>query len=308
MSIGIAAALLTCCNLPALAGQEKSKTVQQLDTMVVTATQTQNTILKTASNIAVITADDIKKGNTKNVADLLRKLPGVFYTNASGLEPKISFRGTHIGMGAGAEVILNGIPVSLGKFGYTDFEAIPIENIERIEVIKGPISSLYGGNSARGVINIITKRGKDSFSGSLSAIAGSNNDQRYSALIHGGKDKWDYNLNIKKKDVDGYRDETWLDNFDANGELGYWLSDDTRIGAYINVADKERSLAKKLTKAQKEDDPTQATDYSRTENQDLITGLNLSIKKSAFDLTTTCLLYTSPSPRDVEESRMPSSA
>ncbi|MBI9092253.1 MAG: TonB-dependent receptor [Desulfobacterium sp.] len=285
-ALGIIAAFLTCCSVPALAEEKESKTVQQLDAMVVTATQTENTILKTASNIAVFTADDIKNGNTKNVADLLRKLPGVFYTNASGLEPKISFRGTHIGMSPGAEVILNGIPVSLGKFGYTDFEAIPIENIERIEVIKGPMSSLYGGNSARGVINIMTKRGKNDFGGSLSAIAGSNNDQRTSVLIHGGKDKWDYNLNVKKRDEDGYRDETWLDNFYVNGELGYWLSDDTRIGAYVNVADKERSLAKKLTAAQKEENPTQATDYSLTENQDLITGLNLSMKKSAFDLST----------------------
>ncbi len=286
MALGISTVLLCCCSVPALAGEEVSNTVQQLDAMVVTATQTENTVLKTASNIAVITADDLKKGNTKNIADVLRKLPGVFYTNASGLEPKISFRGTHIGMSPGAEVILNGIPMGLGKFGYIDFEAIPIENIERIEVIKGPMSSLYGGNSARGVINIITKRGQDDFGGSLSAIGGSNNDRRYSALIHGAKDKWDYNLNVKKRDEDGYRDETWLDNFYVNGELGYWLSDDTRIGAYVNVADKERSLAKKLTKAQKEEDPTQATDYSLTENDDLITGLNFTMKKSAFDLTT----------------------
>ena len=286
MVLGISTVLLCCCSVPALAGQEGSQTVQKLDAMVVTATQTENTVLKTASNIAVITADDLKKGNTKNIADVLRKLPGVFYTNASGLEPKISFRGTHIGMSPGSEVILNGIPMGLGKFGYIDLEAIPIENIERIEVIKGPMSSLYGGNSARGVINIITKRGKDDFGGSLSAIAGSNNDRRYSALIHGARDKWDYNLNVKKKNEDGYRDETWLDNFYVNGELGYWLSDDTRIGAYANVADKERSLAKKLTRAQKEEDPTQATDYSLTDNQDLITGLSFAMKKSAFDLTT----------------------
>ena len=287
IALAIFIVLLCCFPMMAMGEQVNTDEIHKLDAMVVTATQTENTLLKTGSNIAVITAEDIKKGDNKTVADLLKKQPGVFYTNASGLEPKISLRGTHIGMSPGALVLLNGIPVSLGKFGYTDYEAIPIENIERIEIIKGPMSSLYGGNSARGVINLITKRGKDGFGGSVSAIAGSNNDQRYSALIHGAKGKVDYNLNVKKKNEDGYSNETYVDNFYVNGELGYWLTNDTRIAGYVNVADKERSLAKALSTEERADDPTQATDYSLTENNDLITGLNLDMKKSGFDLKTT---------------------
>lgn len=278
-------AILVC--LPGMLLAGGNEPVQHLDEVIITATQTENSIIKTASNIAMITAEDIEGMDAENVAEVLKTLPGISYTNSSGIEPKINLRATKIGMSPGALVLLNGIPVNLGKFGYVDYEALPIENIERIEVIKGPMSSLYGGNSARGVINIITKRGKDGFGGAVSAVAGSNNDRRLSALVNGGKGKWDYNLNVKKREEDGYRDETYIDNFNVNGEAGYWISDGVRIGGYLNVMDKERSLAKKLTKEERDEDPTQATDYSITENDDLITGINLDAAGKMFDVKTT---------------------
>ncbi|RLB94416.1 MAG: hypothetical protein DRH26_01250 [Deltaproteobacteria bacterium] len=256
-----------------------------MDEVVVTSTRTEHTVMETPSNISVINEQDIQATDAKNMAELIKKLPGVLYTNASGLEPKLSLRGTHIGMSPGAMVLVNGIPISLGKFGYTDYESIPVETIEKIEIIKGPMSSLYGGNSARGVINVITKRSKKNFDGNISVKGGSFNDQRVSALIHGAKDKFDYSLNVKKKKADGYRDDTWLDNIYANGELGFWMSDTTRLGTYINVTDKERSLAKKLTEAQREENPKQATDYSLTDNTDLISGVSLELKKEVYDIT-----------------------
>jgi len=281
----VVAAALSC--LPGLVLAQESDTVQHLDEVVITATQTKNSIMKTASNISVVSAEDIARLDAENVAEVLRTLPGISYTNSSGLEPKINLRGTKIGMSSGALVLLNGIPVNLGKFGYVDLEALPIENIEKIEVVKGPMSSLYGGNAARGVINIITKRGKDDFGGVVSAIVGSNNDRRISALLNGGKGKWDYNLNVKKREEDGYQDEIYIDNFNVNGEVGYWISDDVRLGGYVNVMNKERSLAKSLTKEERDENPTQATDYSYTDNDDLITGINLDITKNLFDVKTT---------------------
>ncbi|MCD6305436.1 MAG: TonB-dependent receptor, partial [Deltaproteobacteria bacterium] len=152
-------------------GEEK-KTLK-LEEIVVTATRTKTPVMDTPSNISVITATDLEAMDAKNVTEALKKLPGIYYTNASGLEPKISLRGTRIGMSGGALVLVNGIPVNMGKFGYTDFEAIPVDNIERVEVVKGPMSALYGGDSARGVINIITKRGGGPINGKISTILGS---------------------------------------------------------------------------------------------------------------------------------------
>ena len=258
-----------------------------MDDVVVTATRTENKVLETSSNITVIKASDLQNMDAKNLGDALKKVPGIFYTNASGLEPKISLRGTHIGMSGGALVLLNGIPVNMGKFGYTDFESLPIENIDRVEIVKGPMSALYGGDSARGVINIITKRGTEAIAGNLSAVGGTHNDQRYSALLYGTKGKFDYNLNLKKRKQDGYRDDTSIDNNYINGELGYYLAEDIRISGYFNLADKDRELAKKLTEAQRDENPRMAPDYSETDNTDIITGFNLDITKELYDIKTT---------------------
>lgn len=261
--------------------------IYKMDDVVVTATQTKHSLLKTSSNISVISRSDLVAMDAKNIAEALKKLPGIYYTNASGLEPKISLRGTHIGMSGGALVLLNGIPMNMGKFGYTDFESIPVENIQRIEVVKGPMSALYGGDSARGVINIITRRSGKAIKGEISAINGSYNDQRYSALAYGSHGKFDYNINIKKREQDGYRDHTSLDNYYYNGEIGYYPSESTRVGAYFNITDKKRNLAKKLTKKQRDEDPKKAYDYSKTDNTDVITGINLKTVTKNFNFKTT---------------------
>ena len=261
--------------------------IYKMNDMVVTATQTKNPLLKTSSNISVISKSDLMAMDAKNIADALKKLPGVYYTNASGLEPKISLRGTHIGMSGGALVLLNGIPMNMGKFGYTDFESIPVENIQRIEVVRGPMSSLYGGDSARGVINIITRRSGKAAQGEISIINGSYNDQRYSALACGTHGKLDYNMNIKKRRQDGYREHTSLDNYYYNGEIGFWPSESTRIGMYLNIADKNRNLAKKLTEEQRREDRRKAYDYSKTENTDVITGVNFKTEQKIFNFRST---------------------
>jgi len=95
----IVAAALSC--LPGLLLAQDSDTVQHLDEVVITATQTENSIMKTASNISVISAKDIERLDAENVAEVLRTLPGISYTNASGLEPKVNLRGTKIGMSSG---------------------------------------------------------------------------------------------------------------------------------------------------------------------------------------------------------------
>ncbi len=269
-----------------------------LDELVVTATRTENKVMETSSNIAVITAADLQNMDARNLADALKKIPGIFFTNASGLEPKISLRGTHIGMSGGALVLLNGIPVNMGKFGYTDFESLPIDNIERVEIVKGPMSALYGGDSARGVINITTKRSSKPITGNLSIAGGSHDDQRYSALAYGAWKKFDYNLNLKKRKQDGYRDDTSIDNNYVNGELGCFINDDIRISTYFNLTDKDRKLAKKLTEAHRDENPRQAPDYSDTENTDIITGFNLDINKDLYDLQTT--LYYKNRDKDYE--------
>ena len=270
--------------------QELTKT--QLNEMVVTSTMTKHDIMVVPSNVMVITADDIGQMDAKTMAEVLKKYPGIFYSSASGIEPHLSLRGTRIGMSGGALVLLNGIPMNMGKFGYTDFEAIPVENIERIEVVKGPLSALYGGDSARGVINIVTKKGKKPVQGCISTIVGSYKEQRYSATLYGSQKKLFYNLNMKKREQETFRDYTSLDGYYLNGEIGYWLGDFGKISFFGNAIDKKRLLPKALTKEDERRSRSHSPDYSETYNRDYISGINLDINRPKFDIRSTLYYKT----------------
>ncbi|MBW2011424.1 MAG: TonB-dependent receptor [Deltaproteobacteria bacterium] len=274
---------------PSIWAAEKSETedLVEMEEMVVTSTLTEKRKMDVPSNIAVITSQDIEAMNARTLPDVIKGIPGAYFTNASGFEPRVSLRGTRLGMSEGAQVMLNGVPMSLGKFGYVDWDAIPIENIQRVEVVKGPLSSLYGGDAARGVINIVTKRSLEEIKGEISAIAGDYDDRRFSGLVYGSKNKFDYNLNVKKSDTDGYRKESSLDKLNFTGDIGYWLADTSRIGLFFNVADQEKYLAKKLTSEQMEEDRRQASDLSFTDTTDVISGINFKINKSLFDVLST---------------------
>ncbi len=278
--------IIGCFPLPTQA-QDTDTIKGELDQMVVTSTMTKHEAMMVPTNVMVVTSKDIQEMDAKTVADVLKKLPGIFYSNAAGLEPHLSLRGTRIGMSGGALVLLNGIPMNLGKFAYTDFESIPVENVQRIEIVKGPLSALYGGDSARGVINIVTKSGAKKLQGNVSAIRGSYNDQRYSGLVYGSTKKFYYNLNVKRRKQESFRKYTLLDGYYFNGEIGYWLSDNSRISLFNQAVHKKRLLPKRLTEQELEQDRSQTPDYSLTKNRDYITGLNFDLDKEHLGIKAT---------------------
>ena len=278
---GLLFTLLLLLPLTALAAP--SPPVDTLDDMVVTATSPPGRAMESPSNILALTAEDIKATDAKTIADLIKKLPGIFITNASGFKPRLSLRGTRIGMSPGAQVFINGIPMDLGKFDYTDYTAIPVDSIQRIEVIKGPLSSLYGGNSARGVINITTQTGSPSTQGNLSLAGGSFNYRRATARLSGTPNNLEYTLNAKGEKTHSFRDRDELEQALVETSLNHWLADNCRLGAYVNFTDKEKSQAKPLTRAQREEDRTQALDYGVVETQDLISGMDFSLGGGLWD-------------------------
>lgn len=277
------AACLAMAAPSAWAEEPASDQAVQLEEVVVTSNRTGQTILETPSNIGVITSDEIEAMDAKTLPEVLKKIPGVYFSDSSSFSPHVNLRGTRVGMSEGGLVLLNGIPMSMGKYGYVDWDAIPVENIQRVEVVKGPLSSLYGGDAARGVINIVTKRDAALLKGKVSATFGEYDDERYSALVYGSKDKFDYNFNVKKRETDGYRDDAGLDNWNYSADAGYWLNDTSRLGFFINVSDSEKYLPKKLTKDEKEEDPRQTPDRSFTDVTDVISGLSLKMDGSLWD-------------------------
>lgn len=153
----LAAGNYLCCGLPASA--EEAITNFSLDPMVVTAQRTETRDLETSATTNIITAEDIEKKGFVSVFDALEQTIGIqsySYTAGQGDNGSSSGRINMRGMDKGTLILVNGSPINLNNYNST--AGIPLSAVEKIEVIKGSNSVLYGSEAMAGVINIITKK------------------------------------------------------------------------------------------------------------------------------------------------------
>jgi Outer membrane cobalamin receptor protein len=121
--------------------------------MVVTAARAAQTIDDTLASVSVITKEDIDKYQYKTIAEAISALPGVVISNSGGLgkQTSVFLRGTESNH---TQILLNGTKLATNAFGAPQIEHIPLNLIERIELVRGPQSSLYGSGSIGGTIQI----------------------------------------------------------------------------------------------------------------------------------------------------------
>lgn len=158
--------VFVCCILSLLISismaqaAEKEKEAR-LEEIVVTATRTPHTLEDVPVETVLITKEEIQKSNSKNVSELLRSVPGFYILgeNVPGSSAYLSrLRGLDFDKGYGL-ILINGERVlggGMGEYGIS-LNQIPVDMIERVEVVKGPASVLYGSDAMAGVVNIITK-------------------------------------------------------------------------------------------------------------------------------------------------------
>ncbi|MFW6139158.1 MAG: TonB-dependent receptor plug domain-containing protein [Spirochaetota bacterium] len=131
--------------------------VFELEEVVVTATRTKTRILDSPAHVSVITEKDISDSGAKNIADLLSSQTGISVRDygPEGSLKSLSIRGSS---SEGVLVLLNGVRLNDSRSGSIDLSLIPMHNIERIEIVRGGTSALYGADAVGGVVNIITKK------------------------------------------------------------------------------------------------------------------------------------------------------
>ena len=178
-----------------LYGQQEKKKVDKKETeikeVIVTATKTKKNLKNVPITVQVITSEDIKKSQSTDFKTFLEnEFSGINFTYNGG-SPNINM------MGFGGKYVLflmNGERMAGETFDNIDYERIDIDNIERIEIIKGASSSLYGSNAIGGVINIITKASKSPLDINAGYLYDSSRDHKANLSI-GTKQKWG-NLSI----------------------------------------------------------------------------------------------------------------
>ncbi|NTV99250.1 MAG: TonB-dependent receptor, partial [Chlorobiaceae bacterium] len=212
--------------------------------MVVTATKTVNMRKDIPNAVIVINQTEIKASTALSVGELLANRSGIdlgSYGNYGGAVEEIHMRGMNAD---GTQVFVNGVRMNSISLGSADVAKIPLSNIERIEIVKGSGSLLYGSGASGGVINIFTREPvKDKTDFSLTSEYGTQGTYGI-ALSHGKAitDKLAYLMTLGKKVTDGFRDNSDLDDKNASIKFAYHNSDSFNASLSGDFVDREYGM------------------------------------------------------------------
>ncbi len=183
--------------------------------IIVTAAKLDMPLKESGASVTIISGGEIEKSNKSLVADLLQGVPGVVVEKSGGLV-KVYIRGVRSG---NVLVLIDGIRVNDPSTPGTmyDFTNLTTANIERIEVVRGPASAMYGSDAMGGVINIITKKGKGEPVASARFEAGSRYTFRENFSFAGAGDIASYSLSLSREDSRGI-DQTAKKAGSKNGD------------------------------------------------------------------------------------------
>jgi vitamin B12 transporter len=198
---GIVIALAPCLSMPAIA-QDTAAQAQDLDQVVVTATRTARTQDDTLAAVTVIDRARIERLQPASLVTLLRGEAGVSIGNqgGAGKQSSLFLRGSEADH---VLVLVDGVRMGSASAGLTAWQDIPVAQIERIEIVRGPFSSLYGSEAIGGVVQIFTRRPQGAFAPHASLAAGSFGTLRASAGLGGTVgDGW-YSVNTAHEHTDG---------------------------------------------------------------------------------------------------------
>ncbi|MFZ5609104.1 MAG: TonB-dependent vitamin B12 receptor [Pseudomonadota bacterium] len=173
------------------------------DEVIVTASRGAQTVDETLASVTVVTRDEIERQLAQSLEEALRAVPGLSLANSGGLgkTSSVFLRGTesdHV------LVLLDGVKIGSATSGTTAFEQLPIELIERIEIVRGPRSSLYGSEAIGGVIQIFTRKGGGALKPFFSAGGGSYETFNAVAGLSGGGERGWFNLSASGIDSQGF--------------------------------------------------------------------------------------------------------
>lgn len=224
----------------ASAQQDSTKPLEQV---TVTANKYSTKTTETGKVVTVITRQDIEHGGSRDLSQIITEFGGVFingYTNNAGKEKNIYVRGAKVDH---TLITIDGIPVydASGIGSNFDIRYIPVDNVERIEILKGSQSTLYGSDAIAGVINIITRKGGGKpFSVFGTVQYGSFNTRRITAGISGKKNRIDYNIGAAYFKTDGFSEAQQPVNATAVFDKDYFQQSSIQANLGIQAGKKFR--------------------------------------------------------------------
>jgi len=235
-----ALSLVVAAAFPVMA---QSVTDRSLSEVVVTATRYESRAEDVLSDITVITRKDIESGTGRSLTELVSRLAGVNMASNGGLgkSSNLYIRGTE---SRHTLLLIDGVRYGAATLGTPNFEAIPIEMIERIEVLKGPASALYGSDAIGGVVQVFTRKGANGIRPYASVTVGEGDRSEIAAGLSGGEGPMTYALGVQSLSEKGFsatNSRAAFGNFNADRDgfkqdsvhlsFDYKLTDNWKIDA-----------------------------------------------------------------------------
>jgi vitamin B12 transporter len=209
----------------------------ELNPTVVTATRTAQAIGELVADVSVIDRAEIERSGAVGLSDLLMRLPGVemVRNGGAGSVTSVYLRGAETRFTA---VYIDGVRIDSQSTGGATWEGIPLAQIERVEVLRGPASAIYGSDAIGGVIQIFTRKGTGAFTPSISVGAGSNHSGRVQAGFSGAQQGVDYSVSVARETSQGFNsrpiagqnpDKDGYQQSSVNARMGWQLNPDQRL-------------------------------------------------------------------------------
>ena len=211
------------------------QTVAESELIVVSATRSEIPLDQSPASVSLITSEDMNQKQIERVSDALREVPGlsVVQTGTPGQLTSVFTRGLR---SEHTQVLLDGVPINQGLQGAFDFANLTTDDVGRIEVVRGPQSTLYGPRALAGVIQIFTKQGEGTPEISLNAEGGSYNTFRESLESEGRIDKFDYSIGASRLDTDNARPNNQYRNTAAIANVGWSPNETARLSSLFTYS------------------------------------------------------------------------
>lgn len=218
--------------VPSVPGDAQPAETQRTDPVVITATKSETPARELGASVSVVTEEDFRTYHFPTVDEALRPLPGVQIRRSGtlGKTSTIGIRGANPNQ---VQVLVDGVRVKSPTLGQAELSDLAPELIERIEIIRGPQSALYGADAIGGVVNVITRRGKGPFTASLSQEAGFYDTLISRGSLSGSVGPLDYAAGALHEESNGHFQNDGMDQNAFNAQVGLSLPGESRIGAIV---------------------------------------------------------------------------
>jgi vitamin B12 transporter len=225
--------------LPSTAWAQANAHPATLERVVVTASRAPQPLSSVLADVSLVEREDIDRSGAASLADLLARLPGIEFARngGPGTSTSVFIRGSEARHTA---VYIDGVRVDSQSTGGAAWEQIPLDQIERIEVLRGPAAAVYGSDAVGGVVQLFTKRGQGAARPSASLGIGSYRTAQAQVGVSGAAQGLDYALSASHGRSDGFNartaatanpdDDGWKRS-SVNARVGYRLAPEHRLDA-----------------------------------------------------------------------------